>query len=101
MFNPLLAFVLIGACIATAYGVATLPRKVRELFAATAPKPAAEAALIAQAQSEADDYRWLDSQRFAYARDEEGFLDPSLLAPCDEAAFYGYDEQQEVANVDR
>lgn len=94
MIDPLIAFVLVGATVAIAYGVATFPRKVRELLAATASKPAAEASLIAQAQSVADDYRWLDSQRFAYARDEDGFLDPALLAPCDEALLYGYHEHE-------
>jgi hypothetical protein len=50
--------------------------------------------LAAANLAELDDYRWLDSQRFAYARDDEGFLDPALLAPCDEAAFYGWDEEE-------
>ncbi|SET25040.1 hypothetical protein [Stenotrophomonas indicatrix] len=94
MIDPLSAFVLLGATVAVAYGVATFPRKARELLAAIVPKPAAEAALIAQAQSEFDDYRWLDSQRFAYARDEDGYLDPSLLAPCDEALLYGHFEHE-------
>lgn len=52
MTEPLLALALIGACIATAYGVATFPRKARELFAATAPKPEAEAQVIALAKAE-------------------------------------------------
>jgi hypothetical protein len=57
-----------------------------------------DAAFVAQAQAEVDDYRWLDSQRFAYARDADGYLDLSLLAPCDEAAFYGHgDDEGEVA----
>lgn len=46
MTEPLLALALIGACIAIAYGVATFPRKARELLAATAPKPDAEAQLV-------------------------------------------------------
>lgn len=52
MIDPLIAFVLVGACIAIAYGVATLPRKARELIAATAPKPSAEAQVIMLAQLE-------------------------------------------------
>jgi len=52
VIDPLIAFVLVGAIVAIAYGVATFPRKVRELLAATAPKPAAEASLIAQASAE-------------------------------------------------
>lgn len=54
MIDPLIAFVLVGATVAVAYGVATFPRKVREFFAATAPKPAAEAELIAMAQAEVE-----------------------------------------------
>lgn len=52
MTEPLLAFVLIGACIAIAYGVATFPRKARDLFAATAPKPEAEAQVVKLAKLE-------------------------------------------------
>lgn len=52
MIAHFIAFVLIGAAAAIAYGVATFPRKVRELLAATAPKPVAEASLIAQASAE-------------------------------------------------
>ncbi|EED38293.1 hypothetical protein SSKA14_1303 [Stenotrophomonas sp. SKA14] len=50
--DPLIAFVLVGAIAAIAYGVATFPRKAGELLAAIAPKPAAEASLIAQASAE-------------------------------------------------
>lgn len=52
MIDPLIAFVLLGATVAIACGVATFPRKVRELLAAIAPKPAAEASLIARASAE-------------------------------------------------
>ena len=54
--------------------------------------------LAAADLAELDDYRWLDSQRFAYARDDEGFFDPALLAPCDEAALYGWDEEEAGAD---
>lgn len=46
MIDPLIAFVLVGACISIAYGVATFPRKARELFAAAAPKREAEAQVV-------------------------------------------------------
>jgi hypothetical protein len=52
VIDPLIAFVLVSAIAAIAYGVATFPRKARELFAAIASKPAAEASLIAQASAE-------------------------------------------------
>jgi len=52
VIDPLIAFVLGGAIAAIAYGAAVLPRKARELLAAIAPKPAAEASLIAQASAE-------------------------------------------------
>lgn len=52
MTEPLLALALIGACIAIAYGVATFPRKVRELLATIAAKPANEAQVIALARAE-------------------------------------------------
>lgn len=52
MIDPFIAFVLVGACAAIAYGLATFPRKARELIAATAPKPAAEAQVIMLAQLE-------------------------------------------------
>jgi len=52
VIDPLIAFVLVGACIAIAYGVATFPRKARELIAATAPKPTAEAQVVMLAQLE-------------------------------------------------
>lgn len=52
MIDPLIAFVLLGATVAIAYGVAIFPRKARELLAAIAPKPAAEASLVAQASAE-------------------------------------------------
>jgi len=43
---------LVGSSIALALGVAVFPRKVRELLATTAPKPAAEAQVIALAKAE-------------------------------------------------
>lgn len=52
MTEPLLAFALIGACAAAAYGVATFPRRARNLIATTAPKPRAEAQVIALARAE-------------------------------------------------
>jgi hypothetical protein len=52
MTEPFFAFALIGACIAIAYGVATFPRKARDLFAATAPKPEAEARVVMLAKLE-------------------------------------------------
>ncbi|HFK2906931.1 hypothetical protein [Stenotrophomonas maltophilia] len=52
MTEPLLVFVLIGACAAIAYGTAVLPRKFRELLTAIAPKPAREAQVIALAKAE-------------------------------------------------
>jgi hypothetical protein len=52
VIDPLIAFVLVGATVAIAYGVATFPRKARELLATIAPKPAVEASLIAQASAE-------------------------------------------------
>ena len=52
MTELLVAFALLGACAAITYGVATFPRKARELLAATAPKPASEAQVIALARAE-------------------------------------------------
>ncbi|HHA2881889.1 TPA: hypothetical protein ACOFDK_000908 [Stenotrophomonas maltophilia] len=52
MIDPFIAFALIVATVAIAYGVATIPRKVRELFAATAPKPDAEAQVVTLAKLE-------------------------------------------------
>ncbi|MEV5119898.1 hypothetical protein [Stenotrophomonas indicatrix] len=46
MIAHFIAFVLIGAAAAIAYGVAIFPRKARELLVATAPKPDAEAQLV-------------------------------------------------------
>lgn len=85
---------LVGACIAFAFGVVRLFPAYRRCADLAATRPIRDAAFVAQARAEVDDYRWLDSQRFAYARDEDGYLDFSLLAPCDEAAFYGYDDSE-------
>jgi hypothetical protein len=52
MTEPLLAFALIGATVAIAYGAATFPRKAHLLLATTAPKPEAEAQAIALARAE-------------------------------------------------
>lgn len=52
MTEPLMAVALIGACASAAYGVAVLPRKVRELLATIAPKPAREAQVMALAKAE-------------------------------------------------
>ncbi|WP_329836630.1 hypothetical protein [Stenotrophomonas geniculata] len=52
MTEPLLAFALIGAAVAIAYGVATFPRKARELLATTAHKPEVEAHIVALARAE-------------------------------------------------
>jgi hypothetical protein len=52
VIDPLSAFVLVGATVAIAYGVATFPRKARELFAAAAPKPEAEAQVVMLAKLE-------------------------------------------------
>jgi len=52
VINPLIAFVLVGATVAIAYGVATFPRKARELIAASAPKPEAEAQVVMLAKLE-------------------------------------------------
>lgn len=52
MIAHAIAFALIGATVAIAYGAATFPRKVRELLAATAPKPEAEAQAVMLAKLE-------------------------------------------------
>lgn len=49
MTEPVLTFVLIACCILIAYGVAVLPRKLRDTIEAARPNPAREA----QAQAEA------------------------------------------------
>ncbi|WP_295521669.1 hypothetical protein [uncultured Stenotrophomonas sp.] len=80
MFDPLLSFVLIGATVAIAYGVATFPRKARDVLASTSSKPAAEAALIAQARAELEATGWT-------AEDEAAFQ-------CERAAASGFYESE-------
>lgn len=52
MIDPLIAFVLIGCIVAIAFGVAVLPRKLREFRDAVGPNPARQAAAVAQARAE-------------------------------------------------
>lgn len=84
--------VVAAAALVVVIGIARLAAWVIDRREEQGTKAIRDAAFVAQARAEVDDYRWLDSQRFAYARDEDGYLDFSLLAPCDEAAFYGYDD---------
>jgi hypothetical protein len=49
MTEPLLAFVLIGCCVLVACGIATIPRKLRDLLNAVHRSPAREAQVKAEA----------------------------------------------------
>lgn len=48
----LIALVLIGSTIAIAYGVAVLPRKLRDVIESARPDPAREAQALADARAE-------------------------------------------------
>ncbi len=52
MADICIVLALVGSSIALALGVAVFPRKVRELLVTTAPKPTAEAQVIALAKAE-------------------------------------------------
>ena len=94
--DPIILVTLAGALLAVSVGGAKLVTWVIDRREEAAHRAMREAALIAQATAHAENLRWYDANRFAYARDDDGFLDLALLAPCDEADFYGWDDKAEV-----
>lgn len=89
MIDPLIAFVLVGATVAIAYGVATFPRKVRELREATTSNVAAEAEYIAKARAELAATGWTPDHESLYQAEIAASKRGDLLGAA------RYAEQQE------
>lgn len=92
MIDPLIAFVLVGATVAIAYGVAVLPRKAREVRKATSPNPAAEAEFIAQARADLAATGWTADHETLYQAEIAATRRGDFIAAA------RFAEQQEAVN---
>lgn len=106
MSDVILIVVLIAACMCIAFGAVRIAGWLIDRHEEAAHRQIRDDAFVAQARAELSATGWTEEeerayqrQRFAYARDERGYLDLDRLAPCDEAAFYGFEDG--AAGVDR